>query len=185
MSAAIDPTEDAAFDVLRAYLLRLAQDAASLDGWAALTDVVLSDQDVPRLGPPFAFIEILSAVDTGEADCHHTDADGVRTATRIFGWLLRVTVVGGSKPAPMDRLLAWKAALGGETVPELHPFTARDVTDPRRSIELVQTRSEPRAFMDLTLAAVVSRRQRIDVIEQVTVETSSRTVTETDTYERP
>lgn len=172
-------TEDEAFNGVRAWLLRLAADAALLDpARPVLGEIIRAHPDGPRPGDgPYVSINLLSAEDLEEGHCEEMrefdpeDGEGPRVAlrvTRAVEYTFRIDVFSSR---PMDWIRLFRtAAMAGDFHPDLAPLAVRSVGNAQRVPDLNQANWEGRARFDVAFAALMADEMLIDVIEGGTVD---------------
>lgn len=189
--------EDAAFDLLRAYLVKLAADALLIDpARAPLGDIIRDAQGAPRPVGAYAMIEFITDRDVEEFNDERfsdiTIGSGPSAVERVamcksrgVEWLFRVNVYA---PRPMDWARLFAAGLrSAEACVYMAPLVVRDVRDIKRSPELIQQRWEGRAMFEVSLGAVATDTLLVDVIETgeiITEGDGGTTVTAGFTYQQ-
>jgi len=189
--------EDAAYDLLRAYLVKLAADAVLIDpARAPLGKVIRDAQGGPRPLGTYAMVEFITDRDVEEFNDESyadiTIGSGLSAVERVamcksrgVEWLFRVNLYA---PRPMDWARLFAAGLrSAEASVWMAPIVVRDVRDIKRSPELIQQRWEGRAMFEVVLGAVATDTLLVDVIETgeiITEGDGGSTVTAGFTYQQ-
>lgn len=169
-------TEDALFDVLRAYLLTIDADQSILaQSRTALTDVVLDHQSAPRLEGPHAVINLVGSRNLTEARCVSYDTVDVNDEERIVEATARVKEWRFTVDVFASRGLDYAEPMinglrSAHASASLHPAMVRQVSEARRVPRMVESHWEGRVQFDVDLAGIVVDRLLIDVIESGTVQ---------------
>lgn len=190
--------EDAAYDLLRAYLVKLAADAVLIDPERApLGDVIRDAQGAPRPAGTYAMIEFITDRDVEEFNDESYEDITIGTGpsavervamckSRGVEWLFRVNVFA---PRPIDWARLFAAGLrSAESSVWMAPIVVRDVRPIKREPELIQQRWEGRAMFEVVLGAVAIDTLLVDVIETgeiITEGDGGSTVTAGFTYVKP
>lgn len=193
-------TEDAAYDALRAYLVKLAADAVLIDPTrAALPNIIRDAQGAPRPDGTYVMIEFIADRDLDEFDDEIYQEDEIVTGSgptaenrvvmcksRGVEWLFRINVYASR---PMDWARLFRAGLRtGEASVWMAPLVVRDVRDIKREPELIQQTWEGRAMFEVVIGAVATESLLVDVIETgeiITEGVGGSTVTTSFTYAKP
>lgn len=187
-------TEDDAFDLLRAYLVKVAADAVLIaPAREVLVDVIRDAQGAPRPVGAYAMIDFITDRDLDEVDGESFgdvniggDDRVVMCKARGVEWLFQVNIFA---KRPMDWARLFRAGLrAGEASVWMAPLVVRDVREIKRAPELIQQEWEGRAAFEVSLGAVVSEQLLVDVIERGTVITEGAggsTVTTSFSYAKP
>lgn len=192
--------EDAAYDLLRAFLVKLAADAVLIDAARApLGNVIRDAQGAPRPTGTYAMIEFITDRDVEEFSDERYQAVEIVTGSgpsaesrvvmcksRGVEWLFRVNVYA---PRPMDWARLFAAGLrSAEASVWMAPIVVRDVRDIKRAPALIQQQWEGRAMFEVVLGAVATDSLLVDVIETgeiITEGAGGSTVTAGFTFTKP
>ena len=192
-------TEDGAFNIVRAWLVRLAADAIVLDPLRApLGEIIRDHQDGPRPEGAYATINLLGSDDLEEVRCEEFRAVEVEIegeplpverfalkSTRAVEFRFRIDVFA-SRPMEWIRLFR-TAAMAGDMQVDLLPLVVRDVGEAQRAPDLTQAHWEGRARFDVAFGALVADEMIVDGVESGAVNFEGEggaTVQETLNYVR-
>jgi hypothetical protein len=178
-------TEAEAFELLRAYLVKLDTEAVLLyPNWPKLTNVIKSPTNGPSPIGPYVGIQLISDRDAEDAlqdEYDDIDIDGVKRAvlsrTRGWEWLFRVKLFSSNQT---DNLKLFSTALETpHSEVELFPLNVRLVGRITTAPKLSADEWEGQSYIDVTVAGLTTEKMIVDVIEKgrVTIidETSKQT----------
>ncbi|WP_406858494.1 hypothetical protein ABEG18_13045 [Alsobacter sp. KACC 23698] len=165
-------TEDAAFDLLQAYLTKVDADAAAITPErVGLVEINRAHQSAPRpASGAYAVIYLLTDRDLLEVDCEVYEDRTIGGEPRVvmkkargIEWLFRLEVFA-SRPTDCARL--FQAALrSAHASVELSPLVVRQVGEITRVPELKQEGWEGKAALDIALAGIAIDNLLVDVVE--------------------
>jgi hypothetical protein len=181
-------TEDGAFNIVRAWLVRLAADAIVLDPLRApLGEIIRDHQDGPRPEGAYATINLLGSDDLEEVRCEEFRAVEVEIegeplpverfalkSTRAVEFRFRIDVFA-SRPMEWIRLFR-TAAMAGDMQVDLLPLVVRDVGEAQRIAAdeitaILAAQREQRAPIEAEQALLRNRQELLIARQQSALNT--------------